>query len=150
MHEIEVVVDVRSSPYTRYATHFNKEPLQQALENAGVKYIYMGKQLGGMPKDESLYDDDGHLRYAVVASGEPFKQAIQRLINGVEKYKIALMCGEENPTNCHRRKLLAPALAEFNVHCLHVRGDGRLQTESDLIAAAATAAEDAPVQLRLF
>ncbi len=132
MHKIDVVADVRSSPYTRYAVHFNMEPIKVSLRSAGLKYVYLGKQIGGMPKDSSLYDDEGNLDYQLVSSSEVFKYGISRLVTGLEKYSIALMCAEENPAGCHRRHLLAPALQEFDIDVRHIRADGSLNTESDL------------------
>jgi uncharacterized protein (DUF488 family) len=131
-HDIAVVADVRSAPYSRYAVHFNGPVLKPALEAQGVKYVYLGKQIGGMPKDPSLYDDEGHTRYDLIASSESFKNGIERLMTGIQKYRVAIMCGEENPTGCHRRNLIAPALRAHGIEVLHIRGTGELQTEEDL------------------
>ncbi len=134
MHKIDVIADVRSSPYSRYAVHFNRESVQASLRLAGLKYVYMGKQIGGMPEDPSLYDDQGNLDYQLIISSEVFKFGIGRLVTGLEKYCIALMCGEENPAGCHRRHLLAPALQEFDIEVRHIRANGSLNSEADLAA----------------
>jgi uncharacterized protein (DUF488 family) len=131
-HEIEVVADVRSQPYSRYAVHFSAAPLKAALEVAGFKYVFLGSQIGGKPKDTSLYDEEGYVRYDVIAESEAFRAGIERLLVGIEKYRVAIMCGEENPTGCHRRNLIAPALREHSVEILHIRANGELQTEEDL------------------
>jgi uncharacterized protein (DUF488 family) len=49
-HEIDVVADVRSSPYSRYAVHFSAEPIKAALENAGVKYVIWASRSVECPK----------------------------------------------------------------------------------------------------
>jgi uncharacterized protein (DUF488 family) len=150
-HEIEVVADVRSAPYTRFAVHFNKEPLKIALESAGLKYVFLGQQIGGKPKDPELYDEDGYVRYDVIAATETFQFGIERLLTGVEKYRVALMCGEENPSGCHRRHLIAPALKAHGIDVLHIRSDGTLQTEDHLsrLEEPAQVIPDS-VQLSLF
>jgi uncharacterized protein (DUF488 family) len=104
-----------------------------------------------MPKDRSLYDDEGHIRYDLIAESETFKAGIERLMAGMEKYRIALMCGEENPSGCHRRNLIAPALEALGVRVLHIRSSGELQTEHDLRRLNREEPDDtAAVQLSLF
>ena len=48
-HEIQVLADVRSSPYSRYVKHFDREELEQAIKDAGIKYLFLGRELGGRP-----------------------------------------------------------------------------------------------------
>src|ERR1700730_12528224 len=59
-HRIEVLVDTRSHPYSKYVAHFNREELGAALKQAGVKYLYLGRELGGRPDEEEYFDADGH------------------------------------------------------------------------------------------
>ena len=66
-HEVDEVVDVRSAPYSRYAPHFNRDELEDALEKVGVDYLFMGDELGGRPADRSCYDDTGRVVYDKVA-----------------------------------------------------------------------------------
>lgn len=131
-HEIGVVVDVRSHPFSKYATHFNYDAIQPALKGAAIKYLYLGKELGGMPKNRDFYDRDGNLVYARVAESPEFQTALERLVRGAKTHTIALMCGEENPAGCHRRHLLGPALKRQNLELLHIRAGGQVQSESDL------------------
>lgn len=150
-HDIAVIADVRSAPYSRYAVHFNGPVLKPALEAQGVKYVYLGRQIGGMPKDSSLYDDDGHVRYDLIAESETFKAGIERLLTGIEKYRVAIMCGEENPSGCHRRNLIAPALKAHAIDVLHIRGTGEVQTEEELqVANGEVEVPPDVVQLSLF
>ncbi|MBY0357733.1 MAG: DUF488 domain-containing protein [Candidatus Obscuribacterales bacterium] len=134
-HKIEVLVDVRSSPYARYAVHFSGDPLQIALRNTSYKYLFLGKELGGKPKDANFYDQEGRLRYDLISQSHSFKSGIARLLKGQETYRIALMCGEEDPSNCHRRHLISPALAQHGIKVLHIRKDGQLNTNDDLVSA---------------
>lgn len=131
-HNIQVVVDVRSYPFSKYATHFNYDAIQPSLKEASIKYLYLGKELGGMPKNPEFFDRDGNLVYARVASSPAFQAAIERLVRGAKTHTIALMCGEENPAGCHRRHLLGPALRDQDLELLHIRAGGQVQSEKDL------------------
>ena len=126
-HLIEVVVDVRSSPYSRYATWFDREPLKASLSEGGVMYLFLGDKLGGLPKAAEFYDKEGYVLYGRVAASPEFAQGIERLMTGISDYRIALMCGEENPTDCHRNLLIGKVLADRDVEVIHIRGDGTLK-----------------------
>jgi uncharacterized protein (DUF488 family) len=129
---IESLVDVRSSPYSKYSAHFNKDKLEAYLGRQGIKYEYMGDRLGGMPSDESFYDGSGHVLYSRIAESEEFKEGVARLLEKIAQSRVALMCGEENPDECHRRLLIGRVLFERGVKVAHIRGDGRVQTEDEL------------------
>ena len=148
LHEIDVLVDVRSQPYCGYSTHFNQEPLKRAVEARGVRYLFLGRELGGRPEGGVFYDDEGHVLYGRVADSDVFRSGIERLERGRERYRIALMCSEENPLVCHRWLLVARVLRERGVDVRHIRGDGRLQTDDELEADGTD--PDAPKQKLLF
>jgi uncharacterized protein (DUF488 family) len=131
-HEVEAVADVRSIPHSRYVPQFNSAPLKRSLEAAGIRYLYLGKELGGMPSGKELYDEAGHAMYARIAVSEPFLRGIDRLIEGADKYRVAIMCSEEDPRNCHRHLLVARVLTGRSVEVRHIRGDGSVEPEKDL------------------
>jgi len=131
-HGIEVVVDVRSSPYCRYATHFNKEPLQEELRAGRFRYLFLGDVIGGRPDGGAFYDAEGRVLYDRLAESDRFKRGIERLRDGIKTYRVALMCGEEDPAGCHRRLLIGRVLDGEGIGVLHIRGDGRLQSEEEL------------------
>jgi len=131
-NDIALIVDVRSSPYSRYAVHFNRESLQRYLETLGLRYVYMGRELGGHPDSPGFYDDEGYVRYDVIASSPEFQEGIEKLLKGALHRKLAVMCSEEDPTNCHRRLLIARVLRDRGATVLHLRADGRIQSEEDL------------------
>ncbi len=133
-HHIEAVVDVRSSPYSRYASQFNKDSLKLAVSDAGIRYVYLGEELGGRPQSPEYYDAAGHVLYSKLAGSEAFRQGLDRLLKGIADYRVTLMCSEENPTHCHRRLLISRVLFEKNIHILHIRGDGTIQTEEQMRA----------------
>jgi uncharacterized protein (DUF488 family) len=131
-HGVQTLVDIRSQPYSRYATHFNRHELESMVEGRNIKYVYLGGELGGRPIGEEFYDDERHVLYARLAESRAFREGIARLLDDSVLARTAMMCSEEDPTECHRRLLIARVLEGQNVVVHHIRGDGRLQTERDL------------------
>jgi uncharacterized protein (DUF488 family) len=131
-HAIEVVVDTRSQPYSRYSTQFNGDTLAVELTKVDIKYLFMGNELGGRPKQQQFYDDEGHVLYSHLAQSDLFLEGIDRVEKGMSKYRVALMCSEEDPTVCHRYLLIGRVLKERGARIQHIRGDGRLQTDEEL------------------
>jgi uncharacterized protein (DUF488 family) len=129
---IAIVVDVRSSPYSRYSPQFNKEFLAQALDNTGIEYQYYGEALGGMPKEREFYDSDGHVLYGKIAKSERFEQGIEHLHELIRFTKMSIMCSEENPSECHRRLLITRVMKGQGVAVFHIRGDGTVESETEL------------------
>jgi uncharacterized protein (DUF488 family) len=131
-HRIEVLVDVRSSPYSRYADHFNREAIRPALHSRSIQYLYLGDLLGGRVEDQRYYDGDGRVLYGLLAESPGFCQGIERLSKGIEQFRVAILCGEENPANCHRRLLVGRVMQEHGVSLMHIRADGSVQSEAEL------------------
>jgi len=131
-HEIEVLVDVRSSPYSKYVPHFNSTVLAVAIEQADIKYMFMGQELGGRPDGDEFYDVDGRVFYKRVAESSLFLRGIQRLKEVGKASRTALMCSEEDPATCHRHILIGHVLTKQGVDLLHIRSDGHLEDEKDL------------------
>lgn len=128
-HQIEVLADVRSAPYSGYVPRFDKDRLRDAARAAGIGYLYLGAELGGRPDGEEFYHADGRVDYARVAASRAFRVGIARLETGIAEYRVALMCSEEDPAACHRRLLVARALERRGASVLHIRGDGSVQAE---------------------
>lgn len=145
-HRIEVLVDVRSAPYSKYTVQFNGPALKTAVVAAGLKYLFLGKELGGRPAEPQFYDATGRVLYGQVAHSPLFLAGLARLEKGLATYRVAMMCSEEEPTNCHRRLLVGRVLAERGIQVQHIRGNGSLLSEDEL--ARQDAAD--PQQLSLF
>jgi uncharacterized protein (DUF488 family) len=131
-HGIEVVADVRSSPYSQYASQFNRETLCAAVTDAGIEYRFLGDALGGRPSGEDFYDDHGRVLYDRIAASPAFRQGIDRLVRIARQRRTALLCSEEDPTDCHRRRMIGRVLIERQVPVIHIRGDGRAETEEEV------------------
>jgi len=131
-HAIGVLADVRSQPYSKYAVDYNVEALKRTLDAHGIQYLFLGQELGGRPPEPEYYDAEGYVRYDRVAASKRFQDGVERLLQGLARFRVALMCSEEEPASCHRRLLIARVLAERGVEVLHIRGDGRLRTEAEV------------------
>jgi uncharacterized protein (DUF488 family) len=131
-NKIDVLVDIRSKPSSRFSPQFNKEGLKKAVRASGIKYLFLGKELGGRPQSSEFYDNYGFVLYSRLAESPLFLEGIDRLIEGIKIYRVAVMCSEENPTNCHRRLLVGRVLANRGVSVRHIRGDGTVQDEDEL------------------
>lgn len=147
-HGVEVVADVRSAPYSRFVPQFNHRELQAAVREAELQYVYLGRELGGRPEpDSGLIDDEGHAIYGYIAETESFLTGIQRVRDGIDRYRVALMCSEEDPTECHRRLLVSRVLIlDHGIDVRHIRGNGRVDLEDSLTPMP----YDAPIQQSLF
>jgi uncharacterized protein (DUF488 family) len=145
-NDIEVVADLRSSPYSRYSPQFNQDLLRIALLRSGIRYIFLGAELGGRPSDARLYDGEGYVRYDLVSQADAYRVAVERLKGGASEYRVALLCGEEDPISCHRRRLVGRTLADGGFRSLHIRADGRVESEAEV---AARERDDFPERFQL-
>jgi len=125
---IEILVDARSEPYSKYVPQFNSDNLKKQLEKAGIEYIFMrndyaGNIIGGRPKDRDCYEN-GEVAYERIRKKTWYKEGISTLIELAHKKKIVIMCSEEDPYKCHRHKLIAQSLLKSDVVVYHIRSDG--------------------------
>jgi uncharacterized protein (DUF488 family) len=126
-HQIDVVADVRSTPFSRFTPQFNRENLAGALRGSGIKYIFFGKELGARADDPSCYVN-GKVQYARLAAKDQFRHAITRLINGALDHRVALVCAEKEPLECHRTILVSQELSKAGCNVKHIHYDGSLET----------------------
>ena len=129
-HRVTAVADIRSSPYSQLHAQFNREALAAALKQEGIAYSFLGKELGGRPADKTCYEN-GRVQYMRVAATPIFRSGLDRVLAGVQSYRIALMCAEREPLECHRTLLVMPELEKAGITVLHVHADGRTESHSD-------------------
>ena len=127
-HDVTALADVRSAPYSRLNPQFNREALEQSLIAHGIKYVFLGRELGARSNDQTCYEN-GRVQYARLARTDLFRSGIDRVIRGANDYRIALMCAEKEPLECHRTLLVARALAELGIVVQHILADGRLESQ---------------------
>ena len=109
LFKIQLVVDVRSSPYSKYVPHFNRENINKALKENDISYIFLGRYIGGKPKDEKYYKD-GKVDYDLIAKTKEYKDGIIKIMTWNKNDNVVLMCSEEDPKGCHRHNLITQSL----------------------------------------
>jgi uncharacterized protein (DUF488 family) len=111
--------------------HFNREALSHALSNEGIGYAFLGNELGGRPTKRNLYSD-GVADYEKMASSEPFKNGLELVVREAKKHRIAVMCSQHDPLDCHRCLLVARALAERGMAVGHMLSDGTVAAHAEI------------------
>lgn len=123
---ITAIADVRSIPYSRYTYQFDREALHADLKAVGIAYSFLGKELGARPDDTDCYKN-GTADYNLIAATPLFSSGLDRVIEGAQKYRIALMCAEKDPLDCHRTILVGRNLKRRNVVIRHIHADGKIE-----------------------
>lgn len=132
-HDIAYLVDVRSTPYSRFKPEFSKDALAQALEAQGIRYLHLGNQLGGQPDDPSCYVE-GKVDYAAVRRLPAYAAGMERLERAWrQRRRVVLMCSEGKPELCHRSKLLGLSLEERGIPVLHIDESDDLLSQAEVI-----------------
>ena len=135
---VTAVADVRSMPSSRRYPWFSKARLSERLDAEGIAYVPLGDKLGGRPRDASLYHRDGVADYEAMARTPEFNAGLDRVGEGVHKFRVCLMCAEREPLDCHRCLLVTPALAARGYTIGHILPDGSIEphagTEDRLLA----------------
>lgn len=139
LYGIEQIVDVRTAPYSRFAPQFNKLDLSDLLRRNNIAYQFEGERLGGRPSDPTCYRSGAvpdHAQreefltlvdYEAVKSKDWFRTGLDEVVLLSAQHRVALMCSEENPLDCHRHRLIASALADRDVEIRHIRKDRSVQ-----------------------
>src|SRR3954468_10755593 len=118
--EIACPVDLRTAPHSPFRPEFGKAALEASLPNHGIRYIFLGDALGGRPEDRDCYLDD-KVDYDLVRQKEFFRRGVERLRKAhAQGLRMALICSEGKPEECHRSKLIAPALADLGISVVHL------------------------------
>jgi uncharacterized protein (DUF488 family) len=123
------VADVRSAPVSRFSPHFNKRALAVSLDARGIAYVFLGNELGGRPQQQELFTG-GVANYEKMAAAPSFQSGLDQLMLGAEDYRIAVMCSEADPLDCHRCLLVGRALAGANVDVGHILASGEVMTHA--------------------
>lgn len=134
-NDIEYLVDVRSVPYSRFNPQYRQPALKSFLEANGITYVFMGDTLGGRPKDDSCYDENGRIDYRAVSTKPFFREGIERLKDAYEKnISLAIMCSEGKPAECHRTNLISSVLHMEGISIKHIDEKGNLQNHEDVLS----------------
>jgi uncharacterized protein (DUF488 family) len=134
-HHISALADVRSHPVSRYAPQYSRNNLQQSLQEAGITYVFLGKELGARSNNPDCYIDGPKgktVSYALLAQQPIFHEGLERVKKGMEKYRVALMCAEKDPMNCHRALLVSHELFKSGIEISHILADGSLESHIEI------------------
>lgn len=148
-HAIDVVADVRSSPYSRFHPQFNRETLSAALQPRRLGYEFLGVELGGRSDDPSCYNN-GRVDYTAVATTERFRVGLDRLLEIAQRARVVILCAEREPAECHRALLVGRSLADAGVCVLHIHADARTESQGALSKRLIAMSGVAPDQTDLF
>ena len=125
IYQVTVIADVRSNPYSKYSTQFNKDVLENALRDVNIEYVFLGRELGAHRSEDGCYID-GQAKYTRIAQLPTFQHGLERVLQEVEHYRVALMCSESDPITCHRTILVCRELKRIcpDLKIIHILGDG--------------------------
>lgn len=142
--DIKYLLDVRSSPYSKWNPQFNQNELKFKLKECDIEYVFVGDQLGGLPKDKSCYiypeedlenvnpdiESKGKVDYDLIKTKDFFKDGISRLITAYNKnIPLAIMCSESKPEECHRSKLIGQFLFDKNIEIQHIVANKKIKSQ---------------------
>jgi uncharacterized protein (DUF488 family) len=132
-HRTDIVVDVRTTPFSRRHPQFNQSVLEAGLPRVGMIYLYLGAELGARRTERDLLSPEGQVSFAKVRDDEAFKQAIGKIEEKATTGKrLAVLCMEGDPWDCHRFPMIAYQLARDGFEVLHILRDGRMQTHREV------------------
>lgn len=132
-YQIDCIVDIRGTPYSKYNIQYNKEVIEKTLKDKGYIYIYMGKEFAAQREDKSIYTNEGYADFEKVKNNKDFISGIERLKNGCRKgFNIALMGAKQDPINCHRCILVGKELRSNGFKVKHILDDYSIASQEEL------------------
>jgi len=124
------LLDIRSKPYSKWSPQFNQFQLEIELKKTGITYVFVGDSLGGLPEDRGCYDFNGKVVYDIIKDKDFFKEGLKRLTTANEKHlKLAIMCSESKPEECHRSKLIGQELLKQNISVKHITAKFKFKSQ---------------------
>ena len=133
-NNISAIADVRSQPYSQYTPHFNRQVLENTFREMDIQYVFLGRELGARRTEESAYVN-GRASYERIARLPLFQTGLERLFQGLERYRVAVMCSEADPITCHRTILICRTIRKLRpgLPIVHILGDGNTETHDEAL-----------------
>jgi len=126
-HGIDAIADVRSHPYSRFHSQFNRETLAGSLKRLDIEYVFLGQELGARRSERDSYQGR-KARYHLISKLPAFREGLDRLRHGIPSRRIALLCAEKDPITCHRMVLVCRHLRSDPIEIRHILGDGSIES----------------------
>jgi uncharacterized protein (DUF488 family) len=131
-NNIQLLTDVRSTPYSKHTPQANREAIRREAQRSGIDYVFMGDYLGGKPEDIPVYDELGNFDYSQLAATDRFTEGMKRLMDAASRYRVCLLCAEEDPSHCHRGMLISRELVKNGIEVRHIRHNGKVELQEDI------------------
>lgn len=133
--DIHFLIDVRTIPYSKWAPQFNHGAIENWLQREGIRYVFWGNSIGGRPLNDICYDEEGYFDYHKMAEESSFKTKLLRLVDAnLKNYRVAIMCSESNPLECHRSKLIGRELYfVYNISMSHIVAINEIISQEEIM-----------------
>ncbi|MBQ7226076.1 MAG: DUF488 domain-containing protein [Clostridia bacterium] len=119
---INVVIDVRSSPYSERYPDYNRDNLESTLASNRIYYRNYVKEFGARQDNRNFYSRDGYFDFEVFAKSEQFLSGVEKIKNSVAKgYRVLFLCAEKEPIQCHRTILVSRAFHKLGYNVIHLK-----------------------------
>ena len=130
-HDVNCVIDVRSVPASTYSPQFNQESLKYFLKSHGVQYLHFGDEFGARRTD--CLNESEQVDFEKAVETPLFQKGVERVMKGLEKgFRIAFMCSEADPLECHRFSLVSRYFYDQGLDVRHILKDGTLASHASL------------------
>ena len=132
-HEINVVIDVRSSPYSERYPSYNKNTLETKLKENGIYYRNYVSEFGARQENKKFYSGEGYLDFELFAKSEQFLSGVEKIKNSISKgYKVVLLCAEKEPIQCHRTILVSRAFSDAGYNIVHLMPNNQSKSQKKI------------------
>ena len=128
---VDLLIDVRSQPRSGRFPQFSQPGFDKMIEDAGIRYLFLGEELGGRPDDADAYRQDGVVDYRARRKSYAFQRGIERVLDELQRASCALLCAEEDPLECHRFLMICPELVQTGIRPLHIRKGSQSQSKTE-------------------
>ena len=133
---VDLLVDVRTVPRSRFNPQFNTDALPAPLAEAGIGYRHLAA-LGGLrhhpkgapPSPNAAWRSGPFRNYADYALTPPFRAGLDELMALARDHVPAIMCAEAVWWRCHRR-IVTDYLVVRGVEVQHIMAPGKVEAGS--------------------
>jgi uncharacterized protein (DUF488 family) len=133
---VDLLVDVRTVPRSRFNPQFNGEALAAPLKAEGIGYVQL-RALGGLrhhpkgapPSPNTLWHNASFRAYADYAMTAAFREGLAELRGLAEQHRPAIMCAEAVWWRCHRR-IITDYLLAGGALVRHIKAPGKCEDAS--------------------